>query len=232
MTHQQLVANRANAQLSTGPASAAGKAKTSLNAVKTALTGRTVLLPAEDAVLYERHIRAYQHELQPVGQRECDLVQAIADAAWRLARIPGLEMVFYAQGQIEFANTFDDHDPGLRAGLIDLQVCLKYERQLRNLQLQEARLHRRREKDTAELRQLQQQRETKEMQALDAAAQQYVAAKTANCAFDPKENGFEFSIGQIEAYLKTHSPSWLALIVQKAASEPALAPSRASVQAA
>ena len=49
----RLAANRANAQLSTGPTSLAGKAKSSLNAVKTGLTGRTVLLPTEDAVLYE-----------------------------------------------------------------------------------------------------------------------------------------------------------------------------------
>src|SRR5882757_3801626 len=43
-----LEANRANAQLSTGPRSENGKAKSSLNAVKTALTGSTVLLPADD----------------------------------------------------------------------------------------------------------------------------------------------------------------------------------------
>jgi hypothetical protein len=37
-----------NAQLSTGPRSAEGKA-VSMNAVKTGLTGRTVLLPSDDA---------------------------------------------------------------------------------------------------------------------------------------------------------------------------------------
>src|SRR6266567_4672177 len=54
----QLAANRANAQLSTGPKTAEGKTKASLNAVKTALTGRTVLLPTEHAAAYESHIRA------------------------------------------------------------------------------------------------------------------------------------------------------------------------------
>ena len=48
-TEAQVHANRANAQLSTGPSSASGKAKSSLNAVKTGLTGRTVLLPGDDA---------------------------------------------------------------------------------------------------------------------------------------------------------------------------------------
>jgi len=41
----QLAANRANAQLSAGPTSSEGNAKISHNALKTGLTGRTVLLP-------------------------------------------------------------------------------------------------------------------------------------------------------------------------------------------
>jgi len=43
-TSAQITANQKNAQLSTGPTSPDGKAKSSLNAVKTGLTGRTVLL--------------------------------------------------------------------------------------------------------------------------------------------------------------------------------------------
>lgn len=78
---KRIEANRANAQLSTGPTSDTGKAKSSLNAVKTALTGRTILLPTDDAAEYERHIRAYEGELKPVGQLESDLVQSIADTA-------------------------------------------------------------------------------------------------------------------------------------------------------
>ena len=45
ISDRRLAANIANAQLSTGPRTSAGKSKSSLNAVKTGLTGRTVLLP-------------------------------------------------------------------------------------------------------------------------------------------------------------------------------------------
>jgi len=51
-----------------------------------ALTGRTVLLPTDDAAEYERHIRAYQDELKPVGQRESDLVKDCANCA--IASLP------------------------------------------------------------------------------------------------------------------------------------------------
>ena len=98
------IANKANAQLSSGPKTPEGKAKSSLNAVKTGLTGRTVLLHADDAAVYQQHVRDYEKELRPGGQRECDLAQSIADSAWRLSRIPALEMAIYAQGRTQFAD--------------------------------------------------------------------------------------------------------------------------------
>jgi hypothetical protein len=69
ISEAQLAANRANAQLSTGP-SAASLKKTSLNALKTGLTGRQVLLPADDGALYEAMVRDYQNHFSPVGPEE------------------------------------------------------------------------------------------------------------------------------------------------------------------
>ena len=115
----------------------------SLNAVKTALTGRTMLLPGDDAAEYQRHLAAFEAELQPVGLRECELAQSIADTWWRLRRsIPALEMALFAKGRIEFAGLFEE------PLLIDAHTFIVYEKQIRNLQLQEARLARRREKET------------------------------------------------------------------------------------
>jgi len=161
-TAAQIAANQKNAQLSTGPSSASGKAKSSLNAVKSGLTGRTVLLPGEDAAEYQRHLAAFTDEFQPAGLRECELVQSIADTWWRLRRIPALEMALFAKGRIEFANLFEEEDLAARPHLIDAHTFLVYEKQIRNLQIQEARLARRREKEMAELRALQQQRKEKE----------------------------------------------------------------------
>jgi hypothetical protein len=151
-------ANRANAQLSTGPRTSEGKAISSMNAVKTGLTGRTVLLPLDDADAYLRHLAAYENEFKPVGLRECELVQSLADIQWRLQRIPGLEMAIYARGRDEFAEQFEEFDSAVRSARIDLETFIHYQKPLRNLQLQEGRLQRQREKDMAELRELQQER--------------------------------------------------------------------------
>jgi len=187
LSEARLNANRANAQLSTGPTSETGKAKSSLNAVKTNLTGRTVLLPSDDADAYRRHIGAYEEEYQPVGLRECELVQSLADIQWRLNRIPGLEMAIYAQGRIEFAGAFDEHRRDLRIGLIELHTHIKYEKQLRNLQIQEARLARRYEKEASELRNLQKERKAGEEEAAAAVK----TTELSNAAHGTL--GFEFS---------------------------------------
>jgi len=156
--------NRLNAQRSTGPVSHEGKAISSLNAVKTGLTGRTVLLHSDDAAVYQQHLAAYQNEYKPVGLRETELVQSLADTQWRLQRIPGLEMAIYAHGRAENQDYCSQHVT-TGANLIELGTFLKYEKQLRNLQLQEARLQRRYEKEMAELRSLQKERKENEKTA-------------------------------------------------------------------
>ena len=162
---------------SSGPRTAEGKRIASMNALKSGLTGRTVLLPGDDAQAYEQHLAAYAAEYRPLGLRETELVQSLADTQWRLARIPGLEFAIYARGRREFAELYTEQDLATRISLIDLDVHLKYERQLRNLQLQESRLHRRFEKERAELRQLQNERkeaEPKPPVATAAAGREFV----------------------------------------------------------
>jgi hypothetical protein len=198
----QIDANRKNSQLSTGPSTPAGKAKSALNSVKTGLTGRTVLLPTDDAAAYETHVQRFIKDLKPVGPREHALAQALADNAWRAERIVSLEMAIFARGRSQFAAQFEHEDPAVRPGLIELETYLAYEKQLRNLHIQEARLRRQRDKDGAELRLLQKERIERERQDMAIASKLYLAAKHDNKPFDPDEFGFDFSTAHIEAYLK------------------------------
>ncbi len=172
-----------------------------LNAVKTGLTGRTVLLPSDDAEAYRHHVAQYFKEWKPGSEREEALVQSLADTDWRVDRIPGLEYGIFALGYVQFADMFPGEAPGMRKLLIEAHVLVVFEKQLRNLHLQHGRLCRQREKDQAELRQLKKERNEQERLNLEIAAKLYLKAKQDRKPFNAADHGFEFSISDIEAFL-------------------------------
>ena len=190
----QLQATRRNAQLSTGPITPEGKAISSRNALKTGLTGKTVLLANDDAALYQNHVAGFFDELNPVGDRETELTQSIADSKWRLARIPSLEFGLYALGRIEFAEEFQNLPQAEAAALIEAKTFLAYQRQLNNLSIQESRLRRQCEKDTAELTRLQQ------LRAQTERAKAKTAAATSKPQSIPDKIGFEFATPDLDAF--------------------------------
>jgi hypothetical protein len=79
------------ANRSTGPRTAAGKQRSSLNALTHGLTSCSPVLAAEDPVAYQQHCRQFLDEYQPATPTESHLTQELADTAWRLNRIPALE---------------------------------------------------------------------------------------------------------------------------------------------
>jgi hypothetical protein len=202
----QVAANQANAQRSTGPTSDAGKAKSSLNAVKSGLTGVTVLLPSDDVAAYEAHIARITAKYSPVGADEQALVQSIADADWRLRRIPILEHGIYALGHAEFAPLFADQPEPQRAGQIQTKTYMTYQKELRNLQLQQSRLRRHRQDDLDELTDLQALRRAEGDQQAKAAALSFVRESGTEDKWNPRENGFEFSITEIALVLNEQHP--------------------------
>ncbi|HEX4749315.1 MAG TPA: hypothetical protein VH302_07200 [Bryobacteraceae bacterium] len=208
-TQAQIEANCRNAELSPGPTSPAGKATCSKNALKTGLTGRTILLPSDDADAYANHCANFRVRFEPVGDAETNLVQALADTEWRLNRIPSLEAGIYALGRIECAELFSDiPDAAERKLLIEAKITILYRRDLTNLRIQENRLRCHREKDTAALKELQSHRseqmnyhEKVRNKKLDALAWHYAEfyAKEREGEFDASEFGSEFSTETIAA---------------------------------
>ena len=82
----QMAANRLNAQKSTGPRTAEGKAVVAQNAVKHGLLAREGVLRGEDGEEYEMHREALLEELNPTGALEVILAARIVDLTWRLRR--------------------------------------------------------------------------------------------------------------------------------------------------
>jgi hypothetical protein len=206
-TPSQIAANQANAQKSTGPTTADGKQRSSLNALKTGLTGRTVLMPGEDAEAYRLHCGRFEDQFQPATSEEKELVQSLADLRWRLLRCSQLEHNLFALGRVEFAQTFDHEPEPVRSALIQAHTLRTYAKDLNNLSIQETRLDKRFQRELVELNRIQAERHEEERIALRQAAQLYTQAKKENKPFNPAQFGFEFSIEEIELFIQTCSAS-------------------------
>jgi hypothetical protein len=201
-TPSQIAANQANAQKSTGPTTAEGKQRSSLNALKTGLTGRTVLMSGDDAEAYRLHCERFEEKFQPATTEEEELVQSLADLRWRLNRCVQLEHNLFALGRVEFAQAFDHEPEPVRSALVQAHTLRAYAKDLNNLSIQETRLDKRFQRELAELNRMQAEREEEERVALRQAAQLYIQAKKENKTFNPAEFGFEFSTADIELFME------------------------------
>jgi len=85
-TQSQIKANRQNAQKSTGPKTAEGKAAVSQNAVKYGLFVVQDVLSVENQVEFDLLREQMLAELSPVGSVESLLAQRAVSLAWRLKR--------------------------------------------------------------------------------------------------------------------------------------------------
>lgn len=87
----RLAANAANAQRSTGPRSAEGKARSSRNATKHGLTSSEFVVHDGEQEEFDEFLASYSAELNPQGAIERTLFQQLAHAAWNLQRIRRME---------------------------------------------------------------------------------------------------------------------------------------------
>jgi len=87
----QILANRRNAEKSTGPRTAEGKTIASQNAVKHGLSGRLDVIKGEDQAEFELHHEAMLGELAPVGPMESMLAERVVGLSWRLERVERIQ---------------------------------------------------------------------------------------------------------------------------------------------
>jgi len=85
-TQAQILANRSNAQESTGPKTTEGKATVSQNAIKHGLTAQKTVIPGENLADFELYHYEMLEELDPIGPMESMLADRIVSLSWRLKR--------------------------------------------------------------------------------------------------------------------------------------------------
>jgi hypothetical protein len=87
----QVLANRLNAQKSTGPRTPEGKVVVSQNAVRHGLLAREAVIKGEDPGQFESYRDQMLGELAPAGQMESMLAERVVSLSWRLQRAERLQ---------------------------------------------------------------------------------------------------------------------------------------------
>jgi hypothetical protein len=157
----QLAANQANAQLSTGPVTDAGKAIASRNALSHGLTSSKVLLPGDSQEEYDAfatdHIRVYM----PGDLTERALVDKIVASNWRFRHALETEAAFIGAA----ATHILEQEPALSRTEAEARIFLDkaLSRQLSLIMRYKRSIERTGEKALAELRRLQKIRSQEEL---------------------------------------------------------------------
>ena len=195
-TASHIEINRANAQHSTGPKTPEGKKKSSLNALRHGLTGQVVVMPTEDLVIYQSHLKSFEEEYNPAGATEQHLVQALADTSWRLNRVAALET-----NLLSLSATGDP--------LVDaLGIAASLESQckaLSNLSMHSQRLSRQFERTVIQLRDLQKARLEKEADDLKDLLAIQDMYESRGEVYDHSADGFVFSQHQINDAIRARN---------------------------
>ena len=207
ISEAKLKANRLNASKSTGPKTPDGKRRSSLNALRSGVTGQIQSLPAEDLAVYQKQLDEILAEYNPVGPTERFYASSIAENMFRISRCRALENGIFANGFRQHIDSIDAGHPEVDASLAAARTFEEQGRQIALLSVYEGRMRRTLEKDLAALKALQVERKEKYEQAVDQATAFARYAAKRNEEYDPGDDfeaasewgGFVFSEPEILA---------------------------------
>jgi len=228
VSERRIEANRKNAQRSTGPRTQAGRARSSMNALRHGITGQVSITTVEDRAAHDKFVQELIDRLRPDDPLELQLASLIAEDFWRLQRIRAVENDILALGNFSEAADIDVDHPEVHASLTRAQTFLDRSKDFERLTLYEQRINRSLEKNRRQLEELQAERKRHRQEALEQACllhQAAVAHKQSDDAQShddeqshastpeqattpaavPSENGFVFSSEEIERAIHRRS---------------------------
>src|SRR5580698_10438501 len=178
-TTSRAAINRANSRHSTGPRTPAGKQRSSINALRHGLMAARAVLPSEDRTAYDAHCRGFFEEYEPATPTETQLVQEVADTAWRISRVPLLEAALLDRADSDIVNAH---------------------RALATLGLHYQGLSRQFQKSLDTLREIQSDRAERQRRDLKDAAALLELHKHKGIPWEPADHGFVFSKHDVERF--------------------------------
>jgi hypothetical protein len=100
-TPAQLLANRANSQLSTGPRTPEGRQTSSANSLTTGLTSTRIYVRPEEQQTFDQFEAGLKAELKPQGPSQTHHFNLILHASWNLLRCLELENQLLEAGNVD-----------------------------------------------------------------------------------------------------------------------------------
>jgi hypothetical protein len=124
-SNEQFAANQADSQLSTGPRTEEGKARSSQNSMKHGVFAKTIVLAGESQEEFDALLAGLRKDHSPEGETESNHVRGLAEIQWRLNRLR----------RYEAAATDDAFDAGNFESKTLLNCALIEQRLLRAFQV-------------------------------------------------------------------------------------------------
>jgi len=194
----QLAANRANSEKSTGPRSVEGKKTSAQNARRHGVTAQTTVMTEEDRIKHDDVCSKMIADLSPVGSMEIFLASSVAEEAWRLDYTRAQCNNIVSIGH--FDGTGDLYDADHSETNTAATTVRDNAKTLELLSLYEQRIHRSFQKHFEQLRQLQAKRKTNHDSDLDEARLLSQLAELQNLPYNPAADGFGFANAEIDRF--------------------------------
>jgi len=191
-----------------GPASPEAKERVKYNALRHGFTGQVLIMTPEEREKFDAFVKGMMTDLAPVNTHETFLANSMAEEAWRLnqirARCTNLTAVGDFDGAGDKYRPTEGQDPRIETAVIDSVVARDQSKQLALMSLYGQRTQRAYEKYKKELTELQEKRKANDAVALEEARLLFQLADTQGLAYDPRKDGFVFSLPFIIAQANRH----------------------------
>jgi hypothetical protein len=206
ISEAKLEANRRNAALSTGPVTAAGKRRSSLNGYRNGLNGQIVCSTPEELAAFTSFCSEIQNELAPVGAIEKFYAKSVAENMYRLEKARSLEMGMFANGHRDHVDEMQSGHPEADTALAASRTFLEQANAFKLLSGYESKIMRTMEKHQAQLKTLQAERKAAYEKAIEQATQFVELAEAMEETYEPGEDfepgsaygGFAFSQDEVD----------------------------------
>jgi hypothetical protein len=195
-----------------GPSTPEAKDRVKYNALRHGFTGQVLIMTPEEHEKFAAFVKGIMADLAPVGTHETFLANSMAEEAWRLNQIRARCTNLSALGDFDGAGnkygTMEGQDSTeaarIETAVTDTAVARDLSKEFALMSLYGQRTQRAFEKYKKDLNELQANRKAEEAEQLEEARLLFQLADSQGLTYDPKEDGFVFSLQKIKAHAERH----------------------------